>query len=544
MRKLGAALLALPVLLLVYLTVVTRSLGRTRSVVLVAAVSLVALGLIASARPSPGVAVPPSSPHPVEAALLDSITTGHPLTAPMTIEFGVPMDAASVAAALRLDPDPAVSFAWDAAGRTLTITPIAHWTPDTLYTLTIDVAARSADGAALAAPVRAVVLTAGAGVASVSASALSGGVVRPGATFRVHLDRAVPLSAVEAALQTSPHLDGTMSGSGTDLVFTPAAPLAAGTRYKVWLEGLADADGIPFTTSAPVTVTTAAAPGIVRFRPATGTKAVERTAGLSVRFTQPMSHPTTVAALAVTAGGRKVTGKVAWGEDSTVLLFTPSAALPYGAKVVMTVGAGATSRSGVAMVAAAHTTFTVKAKPKPVVKKTVTPPKKTGGGTKSIPHSGGSGAVSGSWTAVEAYYLRLMNCTRTGGWVTSSGSCSSPGGRNVAALTLNHDISARVTRPYAKYLAIHALCGHFFSGTPSSRLRAAGYTSYVWGENIGCYPGNPYQAVLTDQLGFQAEKPTNGGHYVNLMNGAYSEAGIGVWVSGGEVRLVIDLYHP
>jgi uncharacterized protein YkwD len=162
----------------------------------------------------------------------------------------------------------------------------------------------------------------------------------------------------------------------------------------------------------------------------------------------------------------------------------------------------------------------------------------------SIPHSGGSGAVSGSWRAVEVYYLRLMNCTRTGGWVTSSGSCSSPGGRNVAALTLNADISSRVTRPYAKYLAVHALCGHFFSGTPSSRLRRAGYTSYTWGENIGCYPGSPNQSVLTDQLGFQAEKPTNGGHYVNLMNAAYSEAGIGVWVAGGQVRLVIDFYRP
>ena len=30
-----------------------------------------------------------------------------------------------------------------------------------------------------------------------------------------------------------------------------------------------------------------------------------------------------------------------------------------------------------------------------------------------------------------------MNCTRTGGWVTSSGRCSSPGGRNVAPLKLD-----------------------------------------------------------------------------------------------------------
>ena len=489
-------------------------------------------------------AIPPASPRPVAAALLDEITTGHPLTAPLTVGFDVAMDPATVAAALRLDPDPAVAFAWDTAGKTLTITPIGHWSPDTLYTITIDTSARAADGGALPSPVRAVVLTAKAGLATLSVSASSGGVSRPDATFLVHLDRAVATSAVEAAIHTSPQVDGTLTGSGTDLVFTPAAPLAPGQRYKVWLEGLVDADGIPFGSSAPITVRTAAAPDIVRFRPATGSKAIDRTAGLSVRFTQSMNRKTTAAAVTVTAAGKAVKGKVLWGENNTVLLFTPSAALPYQAKVVFTVGTGATSRTGVPLAVAAHTTFTVKAKP--VVKKVVKPPAKkpSGGGTKPIPHSGGSGAVAGSWTAVEAYYLRLMNCTRTGGWVTSSGSCSSPGGRNVAALVLNAGISSKVTRPYAKYLAVHNLCGHFFHGTPAQRLAAAGYTSYVWGENIGCYPGSPYGAVLTDQLGFQAEKPTNGGHYVNLMNGQYSQAGVGVWVAGGQVRLVIDFYHP
>ncbi len=544
MRKLGAALLAVPILLLVYLGVMARTLGRGRSIALLGASLLVLFGIAASARPAPGAAIPPSSPRPVAAALLDPILTGHPLTAPFTVGFDVAMDPASVAAALRLDPDPAVSFAWDAAGKTLTITPIGHWSPDTLYTLTIDTGARAAEGGALPSPVRAVVLTAAAAVATLSVSASSGGVVRPDATFLVHLDRALPSSVVEAAIHSSPRVDGTLTGSGTDLVFTPAAPLAPGHGYRFWLEGLVDGDGIPFAVSDAVTVRIAASPGIVRFRPATGSTGIDRTAGLSVRFTQPMNRKTTAAAVTVTAAGKAVKGRILWGENNTVLLFTPSVALPYHAKVVFAIRPSATSRSGVPLATSAHTTFTVKAKP--VVRTVVKPPAKkpSGSGTPTIPHSGGSGAVAGSWTAVEAYYLRLMNCTRTGGWVTSSGTCSSPGGRNVAALVLNSGISSKVTRPYAKYLAVHNLCGHFFSGTPASRLRAAGYTSYVWGENIGCYPGRPYSAVLTDQLGFQAEKPTNGGHYVNLMNGAYSQAGVGVWVAGSQVRLVIDFYHP
>ena len=137
-----------------------------------------------------------------------------------------------------------------------------------------------------------------------------------------------------------------------------------------------------------------------------------------------------------------------------------------------------------------------------------------------------------------------MNCTRTGGWVTSSGSCSSPGGRNVAALRLDSGISSKVSRPYAKRLAVGNDCSHFIGGNPGDRLRAAGYTNYDWAENIGCRSGDPRAAVLGSHLFFQNEKSTNGGHYVNLMNAKYDRVGIGVWVSGGRVRLVIDFYHP
>ena len=106
-----------------------------------------------------------------------------------------------------------------------------------------------------------------------------------------------------------------------------------------------------------------------------------------------------------------------------------------------------------------------------------------------------------------------MNCTRTGGWVTSGGNCSSPGGRNVAPLALNSGISSKVSRPYAKLLATRGICNHFIGGNPGDRLRRAGYNSYRWGENLGCRSGNPYSAVLGSHLFFQSEKPYNGGHY-------------------------------
>ena len=53
-------------------------------------------------------------------------------------------------------------------------------------------------------------------------------------------------------------------------------------------------------------------------------------------------------------------------------------------------------------------------------------------------------------------------------------------------------------------------------------------------------------AVLGSHLYFQSERSWSppGGHYVNLMNSQYDRVGIGVWVSSGRVRLVVDFYHP
>ena len=78
-----------------------------------------------------------------------------------------------------------------------------------------------------------------------------------------------------------------------------------------------------------------------------------------------------------------------------------------------------------------------------------------------------------------------MNCTRGGGWVTSGGDCSSPGGSGIAPLILSSGISTNVSRPYAKYLVTTGICSHFADGDPGDRLRRAGYAG-DYRENIGC----------------------------------------------------------
>jgi uncharacterized protein YkwD len=240
----------------------------------------------------------------------------------------------------------------------------------------------------------------------------------------------------------------------------------------------------------------------------------------------------------VTAGAKAVAGTVSFAEKDTVLVFKPSTLLPYGAEVEMLVKNTARSAAGAPLTAASSVRIRVEEKPVPASTGS------SGGSSGSSAGSSGGAVGGGSWGAVETYYLGLMNCTRTGGWVTSSGGCSSPGGRNVAALKLDSGISSKVARPYAKKLATSGACSHFIGGNPGDRLRAAGYTSYIWAENLGCRSGDPYKAVLGSHLYFQSEHSYSGGHWVNMMNSKYDRVGIGVWVSGGRVRLVVDFYHP
>jgi uncharacterized protein YkwD len=544
LRKLGATLLALPVLVLAYAVLLGRG-GMARFGAGMAVAILAALVVVAGLPPAPSNAVPVSSkPQPVDARALDALTTGHGLTDPFTVAFDGPMDPSAVAAALRIQPDSAVNFAWDRTGRVLTISPLTQWQADTLYVLTVSKAARAADGGSLRAPVRSAVLTAQAGSGSITATRMSGKRARLDTAFRISLDRPVALAAVKAAVRTEPEIAGevTAGSSAGEFLFTPEEPLTVGESYAVSLPGLVDADGVAFGTVPAVTVQTSEAPEVVRFRPRAGDEVVERTAAISVRFTERMDRDQTAKAFHVIVGSTEVKGTVSWAEQGRVLVFVPAKPLPYGAAVRARVDDTAVSRTGAPLAKASTAKFTVEPKPKPKPKPRADAPTKAK--VKPIKKSGGSGAVAGSWAGVESYYLRLMNCTRTGGWVTSGGNCSSPGGRDVAPLTLSSGISSRVSRPYAKLLATRGICNHFIGGNPGDRLRRAGYDSYRWGENLGCRSGNPSSAVLGSHLFFQSERPYNGGHYRNLMDARFRQVGIGVWVSGGRVRLVVDFYAP
>jgi uncharacterized protein YkwD len=346
---------------------------------------------------------------------------------------------------------------------------------------------------------------------------------------------------VSGAIRVDPPVTGRIAASTTgrgslSYTFQPSKPLAAGKTYRVTVAGVVDRDGVVL---APLSLAmrTTDPPAVVRFRPQASATETPRTAAISVRFTQAMDRSVTAKAFSVEIHGKPIRGTVSWAEAGTVLVFKPAAALPYDTPVVAKVNLSAKSTTGAPLKGSVRAVFRTVAKPAAPAGTAISKPKPTS--------TGAGGAVgAGSWGAVESYYLRLMNCTRTGGWVTSGGVCSSPGGRNVAPLVIDSRISSRVTRPYAKLLATQGECSHFIGGNPGNRLARAGYSSYRWAENIGCRSGDPSSAVLGSHLFFQSERPYSGGHYVNLMNADYDRVGIGVWVSGGQVRLVVDFYHP
>ena len=537
MRKLAAEL-AVPII--APIRVVSAAYRRVGSPIRVAvtAVAVATFGVLALSAQAGTNAIPPSTiPRVNDAAVRTDVRVGQPLDATIAIAFSTPMNPVSVAGLVRVDPATSIDLLWNETATVVWVSPTTAWRAGTVHTITVDAGALAASGAPMSASLSAAFLTRQSTSATISPTRLVGGKAAADTGFEIVFDGAIDAATIADGVRLDPPVSGSVTRLGrrgvVHYVFTPTTALLPNARYRVSLaSGVRDDEGAPV---APVTlsVQTADAPTVVRFRPRNGTAGVDRAVDLSVRFSEPMDRASTKAAFSVKADGAAVNGTIQFADRDTVLVFHPANPLRFGQQVVMTVAQTASAASGAPLAAAVAGKFTTRASAD------------AGGDAATataIPTGGSVGG--GTWAAVESYYLKLMNCTRTGGWVTSAGACSSPGGRNVAPLWIDQGISSAVSRPYARLLATRGACNHFIGGTPGDRLRRAGYTSYIWAENLGCRSGDPYKAVLGSHLFFQAERPYLGGHYVNLMNAKYDRVGLGVWVAGGRVRLVIDFYHP
>jgi hypothetical protein len=559
-RRALVAVLALPVLAAVYMPLALRRGPATR---IALALGIGGLVLVAAVGiPAGTVGALPATQTPLAASALGpAVSTARSLTSALLVDFDAPMDAGSVAAAVRVDPPADVNLGWSEDGRRLAVEPVVAWRPATLYTVTVGTAARDREGRTLGSPLRAGFVTrALTGARLAVTDRLPSGVALDSAIV-ISFDRPVSIASVLRAFRIIPAVpgellvatdgpDGRDPSMADNFVWEPSELFAGSTRYTAELgAGVVDEDGSPIAAPEPLVFTTTTAPSVVRFRPRGGTEDVERDAPVSVRFTMPMDRTATAAAFSVEVNGKKVPGTVDFAEDDTVLVFDPKDVFPYEASVILRVTDEALAATGTPLDRGRSSRFTVVAEPKP--EPTPAPTPKPGPGAPNpTPRPPPSPAPvarppSGSWVAAEKYLLTLLNCTRGGGWVLSDGSCSSPGGSGIAPLIYHAGVSDDVARPYARKLATAGACSHFYEGDPGSRLRAAGYTGYQWAENIGCrYFSDPRDAAVSLVRFFQDERSWNGGHWVNMMNRAYTHAGIGLWVSGGNLNFVIDFYNP
>ncbi|HVA86706.1 MAG TPA: Ig-like domain-containing protein, partial [Candidatus Saccharimonadales bacterium] len=431
MRRLLAAVLAVPVLASLYLAIALSHRGARRAgvglvgTVGVAMVAVIAIGL---ASPTPSVSLPPSQPSALPQAQFQPVAT-----------FS---DASAMAGAHGAAGTAGAPFSASSAVGAITGQAVGH------------------DGVAAGVPAVASVTIRQLTAARLTPSRLIGNRLALTAGFLIRFDRSVSLAVVRKSFTIKPAVKGSLTadpGSTTRFVFSPATPLAPETRYTVSFVGrILDAQGQPIVRPAPHAYLTIPSTSVLRFRPFLKSTGNDPTSAISVRFSQPMDPTSTAKAFTANIAGRKLAGMVIWAENHTVLVFQPAHALPSGAGVGVRVTTAARSLAGAPLVQGVSFTFKVAAKSTttPTAKPVTT--RATGGSSNpkpssgpSAPPSGGGSVGGGSWAAVESFYLSLMNCTRTGGWVQSDGTCSNPGGRDVAPLWIDHGISDNVTRPYA-----------------------------------------------------------------------------------------------
>jgi hypothetical protein len=554
-------------------------------------VALVVAALLFGLPAQPVVVTPP----PSFAAIPPQAGAGRsdgdlPLDVGYQLKFSKPMNESSVKAAVTISPNVGLNYEWDAMSETVALKPSPHWNPKTTYVVVVGTAARDQQGLGLSDAISASFTSGDLTSGQLTATEVLGDLVSPGTSFQLTFTRPVKLLTVQSHLSIKmaapcPPIDGVTSapvdGSCPDLngqpqypecqesggvtvtpvggfcpdaipldvvgddptdvasqVFTatPHTQLLSMSTFEVTFSpgsgktAAADSAGATLQPILPLQVTTMAAPAVLRFLPRDGSTTYDTNSPISVRFTTAMDTKTTAAAFTVTDDGVAVGGSKTWSEGNKVLTLTPRTSFGVGSKITATVTTAARSSTGLHIEVGATATFKVSVRPAARI------------------YGGGGNTNSAPWHSSEVYYMALMNCTRTGGWVTSGGNCSSVTHHTLPAqgrLGLSSGISNAVSRPYAKYMADHRLLSHFlhFGGgsNPHARLCAKGYCDSSWGENIASPSSTTTGGMVSIEIFYQNEYWCRCEHYANIMNGHFSVAGVGVWFSNS-VRVAIDFY--
>ncbi len=155
-------------------------------------------------------------------------------------------------------------------------------------------------------------------------------------------------------------------------------------------------------------------------------------------------------------------------------------------------------------------------------------------------------AIESRYPAQEQYALSLVNCVRTGGWVTAKGVCIDYGtGKHapkLKPLKFSERLASEISRPQTRRLARAGYLSHDLGGSISTRFKRAGITCCQYGENLGHMVTPIKGAIIWIHRAMQGEASYNGPHWKNFRDRRYKYVGIGVWRSGHDVYVAYDFW--
>jgi hypothetical protein len=296
-------------------------------------------------------AVPDTTPPTITATVPSAGATGVSRTAPVTVTFSEPMDAATITAAnltLRDAANAAVpaTVSYTSATNTATLAPSATLAGSTLFTATVGTAVRDATGNALVAPASWSFTT--AAVPDTTPPTVTATVPAAGATG---VSRTAPITVtfsepMNAATVTATSI--TLTGAGgavaatvsytaatNTATLTPNAALAGVTLFTATVTtAVRDVAGNAPASATSWTFTTAAVPDTTpptatSSSPASGATGVSRSTAITVTFSEAMDAATvnTNTLELRDATGALVPVTVSYNAATFVATLTPSAIL-------------------------------------------------------------------------------------------------------------------------------------------------------------------------------------------------------------------------
>lgn len=512
---------------------------------------MVVMGLSQQAATQAG---PEQAPLVAETLLPRNVGIAVATNASITIPFDAAMDPASVESALQVLPGQRAQISWNEDHTALSLSPDGLWRTDASYLVVIPASSRTADGTTLRTARRLSFTTQTApsvtdfqvrlATADLPVSEVNGSgataidttqaasqpptrtATRVSATsfISIGFSDQMDMADVEEHFVISPQVDGDLSWSNGDLVFTPAERLVAGGRYTISLVGAHDPAGNVLGGKANFSFIVKAGALLITTAPKLGAGETEP-ASVEMWFSQPMDTQATGAAFSLTdsSTGAAVDGRLDWDEGGTQITFAPDATLAAGTTFEVAFGEGARDADGNPVSMA--WSFTTRAAPESNPAAVATP------STPSAPVARPAPVVPPPAPASSAadYAVNQINASRAA--------------YGFGPVVLDASISA-VAYAHAYDQAVNGYFSHtgLDGSTRESRLRAGGI-GFGWSGENQCYIVGRTDVATLDwcHATFMAEPyPGQFNHIANVLNPNARRVGVGVAQVGSKIVVVWD----